>query len=168
MIDLRTPWLLVWAGGTLGAFGRAVLDLVVFPGWVGLGVFPLSTTLVNLLGAFLLGFLTARYQALVARGLVEALDGGTPVRPRGLDYAQRRTLWGTGFCGSFTTYGTVSVTAAQAAGSGIVSVAAWTLVLLGAGVACAALGFSAAWKLYGWLYVRPAAQAPAHDQEGQA
>ena len=83
----RRPGLaaLVFAGGALGTLARWAVGLAVphRAGW------PLGTAVVNLAGAFLLGWLL---QHLAGRGT----DSG---RRRAL-----RLLVGTGFCGGFTTY----------------------------------------------------------------
>lgn len=76
---------LVAAGGAVGTAAREGITLAVAP----IGGFPIATFLINITGAFLLGFLL---EALARRGP----DAGT-----------RRTLrllLGTGALGGFTTY----------------------------------------------------------------
>lgn len=73
--------LAVMAGGAAGTLARAGL-LELWP--VHPGVWPWATFVVNLLGAALLGWLTA---------------ASVPTR----------TLWGTGFCGALTTFSTLQL-----------------------------------------------------------
>ena len=78
----------VFAGGALGALARAALNalLVHDPGrW------PWSTFIVNIVGAFLVGYFTTR--------LLERLPLSS----------YRRPLLGTGFCGGLTTFSTMQV-----------------------------------------------------------
>lgn len=78
----------VFAGGALGTLARAVLATLmpVHPGhW------PWATFTVNIVGAFILGFVTTR--------LLERL----PLS------AYRRPLLGTGLCGGLTTFSTMQV-----------------------------------------------------------
>lgn len=92
-VHLRPAYLaLVFAGGALGTLSRYLLALVI-PAWGGM---PLATFLVNVTGAFLLGWL------LVA------------LTHRGPDHGARRTLrllLGTGFLGGYTTYSAFAVDA---------------------------------------------------------
>lgn len=74
--------LLVFVGGALGTLARYGLDHTVGTA----GAFPLSTALVNLVGSFVLGFLTG-------------------LAPR----ASVRLLVGTGLMGGFTTYSALAV-----------------------------------------------------------
>jgi len=92
--------LIVFVGGALGTLARYLLSLAIpplpVPGPAGLldrGV-PLSTLLVNVLGAFLLGLLLS---AIARRG-------GESRRGRTL-----RLVIGTGFMGGFTTYSSLAV-----------------------------------------------------------
>jgi len=74
-------------GGALGTVSRYVLGGFVYRSF-GTG-FPYGTLAVNLLGCFVIGFLT---------GLVEKkFMFGTDVR----------TFWMIGFCGAFTTFSTL-------------------------------------------------------------
>ncbi len=78
----------VFVGGALGTLARAALShfLAVAPGhW------PWPTFIVNIVGAFLLGYFTTR--------LLERL----PVS------SYRRPLLGTGLCGGLTTFSTMQV-----------------------------------------------------------
>ena len=78
----------VFAGGALGTAARAALGtlMVTDPGrW------PWPTFIVNIVGAFLLGYFTTR--------LLERL----PVS------AYRRPMLGTGLCGGLTTFSTMQV-----------------------------------------------------------
>jgi CrcB protein len=78
----------VFAGGALGALARAALNALLIhePGrW------PWSTFIVNIVGAFLVGYFTTR--------LLERLPLSS----------YRRPLLGTGFCGGLTTFSTMQV-----------------------------------------------------------
>jgi CrcB protein len=78
----------VFVGGAVGALARAGLSTWLAPApdrW------PWATFLVNIVGAFLLGYFTTR--------LLERL----PLS------AYRRPLLGTGFCGGLTTFSTMQV-----------------------------------------------------------
>ncbi len=73
-------------GGALGAYARVLVDQVIGPpgqGW------PWATFTANTVGAFLLGYFTAR--------LLERLPPST----------YRRPMLGTGFCGALTTFSTL-------------------------------------------------------------
>lgn len=78
----------IFVGGCVGAVARAEL-VQALPFRVG--SWPWATTLVNLLGAFLLGYLTTRFQERL------------PVS------AYRRPLLGTGLCGALTTFSTMQL-----------------------------------------------------------
>ena len=83
---------LVFAGGALGTLSRYLLSLVI-PAWNGL---PVPTFVINVTGAFLLGF------------LLVALTHSGP------DRGARRSLrlfLGTGFLGGYTTYSAFAVDA---------------------------------------------------------
>jgi len=78
----------VFAGGVIGAVARAEVAQALpthAGGW------PWATFLVNLVGAFALGYFTTRLQ--------ERLPLST----------YRRPLLGTGFCGALTTFSTIQV-----------------------------------------------------------
>ncbi|QUR66786.1 fluoride efflux transporter CrcB [Mycobacterium spongiae] len=78
----------IFAGGALGALARAVLGTLSVPDparW------PWPTFTVNIVGAFVLGYVTTR--------LLERL----PVS------SYRRPLLGTGLCGGLTTFSTMQV-----------------------------------------------------------
>jgi fluoride exporter len=78
----------VFVGGALGTLARAVLAIVAAP---EPGHWPWPTFIVNIVGAFLLGYFTTR--------LLERL----PVS------SYRRPLLGTGVCGGLTTFSTMQV-----------------------------------------------------------
>ena len=78
----------ICAGGAIGALARVGLlqiGLPSAPAW------PWATFVVNILGAFLLGYFTTRLQERLPLS------------------AYRRPLLGTGFCGALTTFSTVQV-----------------------------------------------------------
>ncbi|PJK20179.1 fluoride efflux transporter CrcB [Mycolicibacterium goodii] len=78
----------VFVGGALGTLARAGLETLMAP---DPGRWPWPTFVVNVVGAFLLGYFTTR--------LLERL----PVS------SYRRPLLGTGFCGGLTTFSTMQV-----------------------------------------------------------
>lgn len=78
----------IFAGGFVGAIARAEL-VVALP--FHAGSWPWATTLANIVGAFLLGYVTTRLQERL------------PVS------AYRRPLLGTGFCGALTTFSTMQL-----------------------------------------------------------
>ncbi|GAA1496308.1 fluoride efflux transporter FluC [Paeniglutamicibacter kerguelensis] len=83
-------WAVVAVGGAFGAASRETFSLLV----PEVGGVPVAIAIVNILGAFLLGFL---YEALTRPGI----SG---------DRASRlKLLLGTGFCGGFTTYSSLAV-----------------------------------------------------------
>lgn len=91
----RPPYLhwapigLVAAGGALGAGSREGLSLVI----PKLGEVPISIAIINVVGAFLLGYL---YEA------VTRLDSAKTTGKN------LKLLLGTGFCGGFTTYSSLA------------------------------------------------------------
>jgi CrcB protein len=78
----------IFVGGSAGAIARAEL-VVGLP--YSVGSWPWATFIVNVLGAFLVGYFTTRLQERL------------PVS------AYRRPLLGTGLCGALTTFSTVQV-----------------------------------------------------------
>jgi CrcB protein len=78
----------VFVGGAIGTLARAGLATLTAP---QPGHWPWATFVVNIAGAFILGFVTTR--------LLERL----PLS------AYRRPLLGTGLCGGLTTFSTVQV-----------------------------------------------------------
>lgn len=78
----------IFAGGALGALLRAALS-DTYPR--GATSWPWPTFAVNLLGAFLLGYVTTRLQERLPLS------------------AYRRPLLGTGLCGGLTTFSTMQV-----------------------------------------------------------
>jgi fluoride exporter len=78
----------VFVGGAIGTLARAGLEELAAP---DPGHWPWPTFVVNIVGAFLLGYFTTR--------LLERL----PVS------AYRRPLLGTGLCGGLTTFSTMQV-----------------------------------------------------------
>lgn len=105
--------MVVFVGGAIGTTLRWL---------IGLGLTAeMSTTVVNLVGAFLMGVLVTQL-------------------PKRVEEEDRRRLWqlglGTGLLGGFTTYGSMAVLAtfSPSIGFGIVSVG-WLLAWLGTKVA---------------------------------
>jgi CrcB protein len=78
----------IFVGGFLGAVARAELAQAL-P--VRTGQWPWATFLVNIVGAFLLGYFATRLQERLPLS------------------AYRRPLLGTGFCGGLTTFSTIQV-----------------------------------------------------------
>ncbi len=78
----------VFAGGAVGTLARAGLATLLAP---EPGHWPWATFVVNIVGAFILGFVTTR--------LLERLPLST----------YRRPLLGTGLCGGLTTFSTMQV-----------------------------------------------------------
>lgn len=119
---------LVAAGGVLGTAAREALTLAV-PDPAG---FPLAILVINVTGAFALGL------------LLEALVRGGP------DVGRRRAVRlvaGTGFCGGFTTYSTLTVGASALVdrGAGVLSLGYLLATLLvGAAASWAGVAVGAA------------------------
>jgi len=82
----------VFAGGAIGTLARAGLATATAP---QPGHWPWATFVVNIAGAFILGFVTTR--------LLERLPPS----------AYRRPLLGTGLCGGLTTFSTMQVETLQ-------------------------------------------------------
>lgn len=78
----------VFAGGAIGTAARAALGTLTVP---DPGRWPWPTFVVNIVGAFLLGYFTTR--------LLERLPPSS----------YRRPLLGTGLCGGLTTFSTMQV-----------------------------------------------------------
>jgi fluoride exporter len=78
----------IFAGGFVGAIARAEL-VVALP--YSAGQWPWATFIVNVAGAFMVGYLTTKLQERL------------PVS------AYRRPLLGTGLCGALTTFSTMQV-----------------------------------------------------------
>lgn len=104
----------VFVGGALGTLARAGMETLMAP---DPGRWPWPTFVVNIVGAFLLGFFTTR--------LLERL----PVS------SYRRPLLGTGFCGGLTTFSTMQVETIGMIEHGHVELAAgYTAASLAAGL----------------------------------
>lgn len=110
----------VFAGGVVGGVAR----YEVTQAWpTGSGSFPWATFTINSSGAFLL--------ALLLVLVIEVLPPTTYVRP----------LLGTGFCGAWTTFSSIVVTADQLIAHGHARLGvAYVLASAVAGLACASLG----------------------------
>ncbi len=128
-VHLRPAYLaLVFAGGTLGTLARYLLSLVI-PAWGGM---PVPTFVINVTGAFLLGW------------LLRSLSHHGP------DHGARRSLrlvLGTGFLGGYTTYSAFAVDVdglIASADLGAAAVYGLATVVVGAAASFAgiALGFS--------------------------
>lgn len=109
----------IFAGGFAGAVARAEL-VEALPYRVG--SWPWATFIVNVVGAFLLGYFTTRLQERL------------PVS------AYRRPLLGTGLCGALTTFSTMQVELLRMLDSDLVALAlAYAMVSLAAGFAAMAV-----------------------------
>lgn len=123
--------LFVALGGAVGSGARATIA-------AALDQHAMAATLtVNVVGAFLLGLLTAW---LAGGGARDGVVGGPGRRLR---RRHLRLLLGTGFCGGFTTYSAIAVQSAEALRSGQVWMAtAYALVTLVAGGLATAAGLA--------------------------
>lgn len=106
-------YIIVGIAGILGALSRYYLGLTIHESWHH--SFPLATLLINLIGCFLLAWLTT----YVARLNILPSEVITGI--------------GTGFIGSFTTFSTFSVETMQ-----LINHAEWSLAFLY--VSCSILG----------------------------
>lgn len=93
----------IFAGGFAGAVARFELERVL-P--VSTGDWPWSTFIVNVVGAFALGYFTTRLQERLPLS------------------AYRRPLLGTGFCGALTTFSTMQLELLQMLDEGLLALAA--------------------------------------------
>jgi len=84
----RRELVAIFAGGIVGALGRALL-VEAFP--VEDGEWPWATFIANLVGAFALGYFATRLQERLPLS------------------AYRRPLLGTGLCGALTTFSTMQL-----------------------------------------------------------
>ena len=117
--------LVVGVGGFFGALCRYGINWAV----PSVRSWPLAIFCINVLGAFLLGFL---------------LEG---LLVRGKDVGGRRLLrllLGTGFLGAFTTYSSLTVGAVQLAQQHLLEALLYALLSICLGVAAAALGIRVA------------------------
>lgn len=122
----------VFCGGVLGTLARYGLSVTIPDpdGW------PLSTLLVNLTGAFLLGLLL---EALVRRG---------PDKGR---FRLIRLSAGTGFMGAFTTYSTLALESVQLGmDQACLGTALYLTLSLFGGVVASAIGIKAAGSHHRW------------------
>jgi CrcB protein len=116
--------LAIFAGGAIGALARAGLAQALPD---PTGQWPWATFIVNLAGALLLGWMTARLAEDVA-----------PTR-------YWRLLLGTGFCGALTTFSTFQIDILRLAREGYGGVAAgYALASIAGGVLCVIAGAVAA------------------------
>lgn len=109
-------WVLVAIGGTAGAGAREALSLLI----PAVGGVPVYLVLINVLGAFLLGFL---FEALTRPGIVAERT------------IRLKLLLGTGFCGGFTSYSAMAadtLTLGTHGRLGIALVYLFGMVILGA------------------------------------
>jgi CrcB protein len=109
----------VFAGGCAGAVARAELAQALPP---TSGEWPWATFIVNVAGAFLLGYFTTRLQERLPLS------------------AYRRPLLGTGLCGGLTTFSTMQLELLRMLDAGDVALAAaYALVSVAAGFLAVAL-----------------------------
>lgn len=120
VINVIRRLLLVVLGGMLGTAARLGIGLLI-PEASG---FPLSTFVVNILGALLIGVLAARLPF-------------DRLRERGGDL---RIFLGTGLLGGFTTYSAFAVGAVTLWADAPLVAAAYAVLSLGLGIAAAVLG----------------------------
>lgn len=106
----------IFAGGFIGAVARAEL-VEAFPSHPG--SWPWATFMVNIAGAFLLGYFVTRLQERLPLS------------------SYRRPLLGTGLCGALTTFSTMQIELLQ-----MLDRSAWALALAYAGASIGA-GFLA-------------------------
>src|SRR5581483_237301 len=93
----------IFAGGFVGAVARGLLARA----WAAdPGAWPWATFVVNVAGAFLLGYFVTRLQERLPLS------------------AYRRPLLGTGFCGALTTFSTLQVEVLHLLDAGAVALAA--------------------------------------------
>jgi CrcB protein len=114
------PILLVALGGALGAGGREGLSLAI----PEIDAVPVSIVVINVVGAFLLGYL---YRAVTRLGAESS-------RAKDL-----KLLLGTGFCGGFTTYSSLATDSAVLLRDGPV----WTAITYALGTVL--VGACATW-----------------------
>jgi CrcB protein len=108
----------IFAGGAVGALARAGLVQWVPP---HPGRWPWATFLVNVAGAFLLGYFATRLQERLPLS------------------AYKRPLLGTGLCGALTTFSTVQLELVRMLDRGSLGLA------LGYAAASVVAGFAAVW-----------------------
>ena len=148
MTRFRVPdWLAVFVGGVAGTAARAGLDEGAKASPVRGLFLSWSTLTVNVVGAFLLGALSAWVAGRLARGV------GDPASLK-----TWKLLIGTGFAGAFTTYGTYIVASVGYVSlNGIVEAVSQSLGLLAVGGACAWAGMRVGEWLCGPSGMRPVA-----------
>lgn len=109
----------IFAGGVVGAIARAELAEVL-P--VSTGGWPWATFIVNITGAFALGYFTTRLQERLPLS------------------AYRRPLLGTGLCGALTTFSAMQLELLQMLDSGLVALAvAYAVVTVATGFTAVAV-----------------------------
>lgn len=114
------PGLLVFLGAAMGTLARALIDSLIASTFAGINV---STILVNVLGAFLMGGLITTWS--LRRGMHPLWD-------------RIKLFAGTGFLGAFTTYSAFALAIARGANLAL-ALGAGALIIL-AGIAGAWLG----------------------------
>lgn len=153
MLARRPLWLALAAGALLGTAARLSIEALVAravhaPSYVSIAV-------VNVCGTLFLFGLTARRQRAVARGADTGVTAGDARRPSVSEHAW--LLWATGFCGSFTTYSALALSAMHASAgyqlppSWIDEVPVALPFAIAVGAAMGTVGATLRWRLNAWL-----------------
>ncbi|HEX4033490.1 MAG TPA: fluoride efflux transporter CrcB [Solirubrobacteraceae bacterium] len=114
----------IFAGGFTGALARAELAVAITH---DPGRWPWATFIVNIAGAFMLGYFTTRLQERLPLS------------------AYRRPLLGTGFCGALTTFSTMQIEILEMLDAGRVGLAlgyAAASIMAGFAAVCFASGLA--------------------------
>lgn len=153
---INSMWVALAIGALLGSAARLSAD-AFFASVLHAPVFA-STVAVNLLGTlFLCGLTVRRYRAATSStsttgGILLAKDGGISERAW--------VMWATGFCGSFTTYSALALSATHASAgyplppSWIDEASAPLPLSIMAGAIMGIVGATFRWRFNAWLTSR--------------